>query len=381
MGSHLLILYTRENAMNIYIKKGVSVLYNRKNGDIHFSISTSGVHKIYNITDEYHVFLELIQIEHDVDDIYYKIKKKYPEFKKQEFLETIEELRKEGILTYDVSHTESFSTQEINRYKRQVDFFGDLNPVVINSWDFQKKLKESVVLILGIGGLGSWIAQLLTMMGIGKLIICDFDYVEEHNLTRQTLYDINDIGTKKIDSLSRKLLLINDNLVVEKINKKIENKTDLLDLKKQICLSDVIINCADFPDINTTSTWVSELCMKFDKKHIIGGGYNGHTGLIGPSIIPYKSACWKCFDEKYKKEVENSDLEVVINTRKSAGAISVLSNIIASIQAWECVKLITDVDEIKTLNRRGFFNINTFEIEWEEIDEVDKCSTCRGKCK
>ena len=56
--------------MNIYIKKGVSVLYNRKNGDIHFSISTSGVHKIYNITDEYHVFLELIQIEHDVDDIY-----------------------------------------------------------------------------------------------------------------------------------------------------------------------------------------------------------------------------------------------------------------------------------------------------------------------
>ncbi|RSI63477.1 Molybdopterin-synthase adenylyltransferase [Streptococcus oralis] len=262
-----------------------------------------------------------------------------------------------------------------------MDFFGDLNPVVINSWDFQKKLKESVVLILGIGGLGSWIAQLLTMMGIGKLIICDFDYVEEHNLTRQTLYDINDIGTKKIDSLSRKLLLINDNLVVEKINKKIENKTDLLDLKKQICLSDVIINCADFPDINTTSTWVSELCMKFDKKHIIGGGYNGHTGLIGPSIIPYKSACWKCFDEKYKKEVENSDLEVVINTRKSAGAISVLSNIIASIQAWECVKLITDVDEIKTLNRRGFFNINTFEIEWEEIDEVDKCSTCRGECK
>lgn len=55
--------------MNIYIKKGVSVLYNRKNGDIHFSISTSGVHKIYSITDEYHVFLELIQIEHDVDEI------------------------------------------------------------------------------------------------------------------------------------------------------------------------------------------------------------------------------------------------------------------------------------------------------------------------
>lgn len=71
--------------MNIYIKKGVSVLYNRKNGDIHFSISASGVHKIYNITDEYHVFLELIQIEHDVDDIYYKIKKNTLNLKNKNF--------------------------------------------------------------------------------------------------------------------------------------------------------------------------------------------------------------------------------------------------------------------------------------------------------
>lgn len=165
---------------------------------------------------------------------------------------------------------------------------------------------------------------------------------------------------------------------LKKIDKKIKNKDDIYDLTNQIKSVDVVINCADFPDINTTSNWISELCMKYNKKHIIGGGYNGHTGLIGPSIIPYKSACWKCFDKKYLKNVDSSDLEVMINTRKSAGAVSILSSIVASIQTWECVKLITGIGDVQTLNRKGFFDINTFEIEWEEIDRLDNCELCGG---
>ena len=364
--------------MKIYIKNGVSILRDKKNANIHFSISTSGVHKIYSVSDEYLLFLDLVQSEHETDVIYDEIVKKYPEFQKLEFLETIEELRNEGILAYETSDSYDFSDHEIDRYKRQVDFFGDLNPHIINSWEFQKKLKESAVLIIGVGGLGSWIAQLLTMMGIGKLVICDFDFVEEHNLTRQTLYDVNDIGSSKIDALGKKLFLINNNVLIEKIDKKIKNKDDIYDLTNQIKSVDVVINCADFPDINTTSNWISELCMKYNKKHIIGGGYNGHTGLIGPSIISYKSACWKCFDKKYLKNVDSSDLEVMINTRKSAGAVSILSSIVASIQTWECVKLITGIGDVQTLNRKGFFDINTFEIEWEEIDRLDNCELCGG---
>lgn len=364
--------------MDVYLKNGVSVLLNRKTGDVHFSISTSGIQKIYSVTSEYLLFLELIKSNHNIEVIYDEITKKYPNFDKHEFLETIDNLKKEGIITYSTNSIEGLSKSELNRYRRQVEFFSDLNPSAENSWDFQKKLKESTVFILGIGGLGSWICQLLTMMGVGRLIICDFDSVDEHNLTRQTLYDMTDIGNSKLNSIEKKLLLLNDSIKIEKIENQIKNMTDLECLSSQFKKSDVVINCSDFPDINTTSKWVSSMCMKFNKKHIIGGGYNGHTGLIGPSIIPYKSACWGCFEAQFNHDLEEINFDILANTRKSAGAIAILSSIIANIQAWECIKMITGIDTIQTMNRRGFFDIRTYAITWEETDRASQCELCRG---
>ena len=83
-----------------------------------------------------------------------------------------------------------FSKNQIERYSRQII----LKKVGIIG---QKKLLKSSVLIVGAGGLGSPIAIYLAALGIGKIGIIDKDNVEISNLSRQIIFETNDVNKKK----------------------------------------------------------------------------------------------------------------------------------------------------------------------------------------
>ena len=79
-----------------------------------------------------------------------------------------------------------FTKKQIDRYSRQII----LKKVGVIG---QKKLLKSSVLIVGAGGLGSPIAIYLAALGIGKIGIVDKDNVEISNLSRQIIFNTNDI--------------------------------------------------------------------------------------------------------------------------------------------------------------------------------------------
>ena len=82
-------------------------------------------------------------------------------------------------------------------------------------------LKNHTVGIAGAGGLGSNVAVALTRVGIGKLIIVDFDIVAESNLNRQ-FYFKHQVGFKKVDALRVNLLSINPDLILETHDTKLD---------------------------------------------------------------------------------------------------------------------------------------------------------------
>jgi sulfur carrier protein ThiS adenylyltransferase len=86
--------------------------------------------------------------------------------------------------------------------------------------EFYEKLKKATVGIAGLGGLGSTVAVALARTGIGKLILADFDTVEQSNLNRQH-YFINQIGKPKVDALTESIKLINPDVKVEGIKVKL----------------------------------------------------------------------------------------------------------------------------------------------------------------
>ena len=92
--------------------------------------------------------------------------------------------------------------EELLRYSRQIL----LQQVDI---DGQLKLKNSRVLIVGLGGLGSPVALYLAAAGVGELHLADFDSVDLTNLQRQIIHDTTNVGESKVDSALRRLRLIN----------------------------------------------------------------------------------------------------------------------------------------------------------------------------
>ena len=69
----------------------------------------------------------------------------------------------------------------------------------------QKKIIQSKVLIIGMGGLGCSVAEFLTRAGVGSLGIIDFDNVDITNIHRQSLYDVKDIKKSKVIVAKKKI--------------------------------------------------------------------------------------------------------------------------------------------------------------------------------
>lgn len=83
--------------------------------------------------------------------------------------------------------------QELLRYSRQIL----LQHVDI---DGQLRLKQSRVLIIGLGGLGAPVALYLAAAGVGEMHLADFDTVDLTNLQRQIIHDTDSVGLSKVDS-------------------------------------------------------------------------------------------------------------------------------------------------------------------------------------
>ena len=84
------------------------------------------------------------------------------------------------------------------------------------------ELNKKCVLILGVGGVGGYVAESLARSGIGKLILVDFDIVDETNINRQIIALESTIGLKKVDVLEKRIKEINSGCEVIKIDKFID---------------------------------------------------------------------------------------------------------------------------------------------------------------
>ena len=99
------------------------------------------------------------------------------------------------------------SQEEVLRYSRHLTLtdFGV---------EAQIKLKQSSVLVVGAGGLGSPLLTYLAAAGVGCIGIVDFDIVEESNLQRQIIHGVNWIDKSKVDSAQHRLREINPNCII-----------------------------------------------------------------------------------------------------------------------------------------------------------------------
>jgi len=106
----------------------------------------------------------------------------------------------------------------------------------------QKVIKQSTIAILGLGGLGSAVAGAMAKIGIGKMLLSDYDVVEPSNLNRQH-YFVDQIGMPKTRALHDNLLRMNPSVSLELVEKQLVAD----DLPVYFGKVDVLIECFDDP--------------------------------------------------------------------------------------------------------------------------------------
>lgn len=336
-------------------------------------------HNIHILTLEQHItyaldaglihLLRILERGAEFEYIHKSLKFKGITIEKNELNDIIHKLKDDKIV-YSVKEDTSLLFQGSNTYSRQIDFFENFDDS--SGVENQKKLFKSTVAIVGIGGVGSWTALSLAMSGIGNLVLVDPDIVEASNLTRQIGYDMDTIGTYKVDALSCKIRKINPSVNIKKYkNKILENN-----LKNKIIFDNVdfVISCIDEPNINKAGKIISDICWDYKIPHIISGGYNGHQGMIGPTIIPEKTICWECIIKAIEKEYE--DWQQIIQG-KATGSLGCLSAIISNIQVWECIRFLITEDQTPMQNAKGEFNFSNFDLKIKKFYEEQKCNKCR----
>lgn len=166
------------------------------------------------------------------------------------------------------------------------------------------KLQDSSVGIAGAGGLGSNIAVSLARAGIGRLVIVDFDSVEESNLNRQ-YYFRDQIDMVKVEALKENIHRIDESIKVEIFNHRLTKDT----MDRPFHDVDVIVEAFDKAEIKTT--FIEEVMQKLPRIPVVGcsgvAGY-GHSDRISTKKL---GKLYMAYDE----DAKDSDEDVLMAPR------------------------------------------------------------------
>ena len=217
---------------------------------------------------------------------------------------------------------EVLTPDQRNRYSRHL-----LLPEV--GEEGQQKLLGAKVLLLGAGGLGSPAALYLAAAGVGTIGIVDMDVVDDSNLQRQILHNVDRIGERKVDSAKKTLTLLNPDVDVITFDVRL----DASNMEDIIGQFDIVVDGADnFP----VRYMLNDASVKLGIPVVHGSifRFEGHITVFDPRQGP-----------TYRDMLPEPPPAELAPSCAEAGVLGVLPGIVGSIQALEAIKLILGVGD------------------------------------
>ncbi|MBA2626213.1 MAG: molybdopterin-synthase adenylyltransferase MoeB [Acidimicrobiia bacterium] len=217
---------------------------------------------------------------------------------------------------------QTLSPEQRNRYQRHL-----LLPEVGDAG--QVELLGSKVLLLGAGGLGSPAALYLAAAGVGTIGIVDMDVVDDSNLQRQILHNVDRVGERKVDSAKKTLVALNPDVNVVTYDVRL-GADNVLSIFEDY---DVVVDGTDnFP----TRYLVNDASLK-TRTPVVHGSIFRFEGQVS-DYLPYDGPCYRC-------QVPEPPPADLAPSCAEAGVLGVLPGIIGSLQAMEVIKLLLDIGD------------------------------------
>jgi sulfur-carrier protein adenylyltransferase/sulfurtransferase len=246
----------------------------------------------------------------------------------------------------------ALNREELVRYSRHI-----LLPQVGEAG--QQRLKQSRVLLIGAGGLGSPVGLYLAAAGVGTIGLVDFDTVDLSNLQRQIIHGSAAIGAPKIDSARERLRDVNPNVHVEAYETRLtsENALEIADGY------DLII---DGTDNFATRYLVNDTSVLLGIPNVYGSVYRfeGQASVFGAPNGP----CYRCLF----RDPPPPDL---VPSCAEGGVLGVVPGLIGTIQATEAIKLLLGLGET-LVGKLLTIDVMTMSFRTLSIRKDPECPAC-----
>jgi len=192
----------------------------------------------------------------------------------------------------------------------------------------QEKLKDSVVTVVGAGGLGSPALYYLAAAGVGEIRIIDSDKVDLTNLQRQILYSTDSVNKSKSEQAKEVITNLNSNLKIFSHNERL-TASNIESIFKG---SHLVLEGSDNFE---TKFLVNDACYFLNIPLVIAGILRFEGQVLG--VLPNKTSCYRCIFHS------PPDADSVPNCAE-AGVIGSVAGLVGSIQATESIKFLLGLD-------------------------------------
>jgi molybdopterin/thiamine biosynthesis adenylyltransferase len=254
--------------------------------------------------------------------------------------------------------SEHSGASRFERQERLLQEFASTFSLANSPTQLQEKLRTSKVVVVGVGGTGTWLLQSLVAAGIGTIEIFDPDLVELTNLNRQILFQPGDLGLAKVDVAAARFKSIHENLQVTTNRRRVVAAADLEPALRDASL---VVGCADEPDVVAISDIIAEAATDARVPHIVGGAYGGNLGVPGTSIVPGRTVCWQCIRSQTTNDHNRGGYFPLKGRTRSGGSTAAISGLVANLAAWEALRILLGLPLALSGQVR---ELDLFTLEW-----------------
>jgi bacteriocin biosynthesis cyclodehydratase domain-containing protein len=259
--------------------------------------------------------------------------------------------------------------EDAERFARQLPYLAELG----DEARLQRRLRESAVLVLGCGGLGTWAIASLACIGVGRLTLVDHDQVALSNLNRQILYTHAHIGVGKARAAACWARSFDPAIRVDVVERAIASADDVAALARA---ADAVVLAADAPPY-VIGRWVNAACIGARVPFIVAGQLPPLI-KIGPTYMPGIGPCFACHERALERESLAYEDYVAFRTAEpvTAPTLGPASCVVGGFIGLELLHLLTGRVP-STTGAAVLIDMRSLATRRELFDRDPECQACK----
>lgn len=246
--------------------------------------------------------LELMDGTRTADEVVGDMVGEFPGLSRDEVAEAIQRFDDVRLLE-DAARDEHLDPYDDERWNRDRGFFETYASLTTSKYELQRRVQDSKVALLGVGGVGSHVLMDLLGLGVKDIRIVDFDRLELSNLNRQVLYRFEDIGRPKVQAAAERARAYQPRVQLDAVERRLGSADDVADV---VADRDIVLAAVDTPKMHVAN-WVNEGCVATGTTLITGGV--DIQRAYHYTVIPGETGCTAC----WRAQTEEDPTDAAIN--------------------------------------------------------------------